>query len=76
MSWIKINGGVANLNFKEWLDLDIFEREAIKLAANKIFKEQEDRNNQLKADLEKKLENQKEYQSPFSGIPKPSFLQG
>ena len=67
-------GGI-NISFSEWQNFDVFTREAVKSVANKIFNEQKKEANKIRQDMESKLESSKEYQSPFNGIPKPSFFQ-
>lgn len=74
-NWVQLNIGGVRIPLNEWKTYDLFEREAIKISANKVFVEQEKANNRAKADMEQKLEASKEYRSNFDGLPKPSFFQ-
>lgn len=70
-----LNAGGITISITEWLNLDMFLRESLKIVGNKLFSEQKKEANQLKADMERKLEESKEHRSAFEGIPKPSFFQ-
>lgn len=74
IDFIRINGGSLSMSVDEWMNLDLFMREAVIMASNTVAKEQQKHESQLKSDLESKLEAQKEYKSPFEGAPKPSFI--
>lgn len=74
IDWVRSNGGVLNMTITEWLSLDLFMREAALMAVNQVMKEQQKNEAQLRSDLEAKIESQKEYKSPFSGVSKPTFI--
>jgi len=74
VDFVRINGGSLSMSVNEWMNLDLFMREAVIMAVNIVVKEQNKHEAKLKSDLESKLENQKEYKSPFQGAPKPSFI--
>lgn len=74
VDYVRINGGSLSMSVDEWMKLDLFMREAVVMAVNKVVKEQQKHEAQLKSDLEAKLESQKEYKSPFEGAPRPSFI--
>lgn len=71
---VKMAGGHAPISVKEWMELDLFTREAIKMASNEVFKEMEKEQKAIQSKLEDKLESNKEYRSPFEGAPKPTFI--
>lgn len=73
VDYVRINSSI-NISVKEWMDLDLFMREAVVMAVNIVVKDQQKHEAQLKSDLESKLESQKEYKSIFEGAPKPSFI--
>jgi len=73
-NFISMNGGIANLTNTEWMTMDLFLREAYKLAYNKYAKDENQKQHRMQADLEQKMEASKEYKSPFSGITKPTFI--
>lgn len=73
-NFIAMNGGRANISSTEWLTMDLFTREAYKLAYNNYAKEENKKQSQMKADLDQKMEAAKDYKSPFSGITKPTFI--
>lgn len=73
-NFIAMNGGQANLTRTDWFEMDLFLREAFKLAYNKYAREENKKQSQMKADLDQKLEASKEYKSPFSGVSKPTFI--
>lgn len=71
---ISMNGGRLTSSPEEWMRMDPFLREALKLAYNKYAKEENQRQSQMQSDLDQKLEASKEYKSPFSGVTKPTFI--
>ena len=74
-NWIRMNGGQAPISWSEWINLDFFVREAIKMISNKITKEMNKQVKQKEADLTQKMEANKPYQSVFNGTPStPSFI--
>ena len=73
-NWVRM-GGNSFISYTEWKNLDMFEREALKINKNKVNKEIEKDVRQKEADLNQKLESAKEYKSPFAGTPAtPSFI--
>lgn len=73
-NWVRM-GGNSFISYTEWLNLSPFEREALKIIKNEVNKEIEKEVKQKEADLNNKLENAKEYRSPFAGTPStPSFI--
>jgi hypothetical protein len=71
---INMNGGNANVTFKDWITFDLFEREALKMAYNKYASEENKKQQRMQADMEQKMEAAKEYKSAFSGVTKPTFI--
>ncbi len=74
-SWVNLNIGGVTVSINDWMNLDMFIREAIKLASNKVFHEQKKEAEQMRQDMERKIEDSKPHRSAFEGIPKPSFFQ-
>lgn len=74
VNWVKMNGGTCNLSLDQWFSLDLFMREAVKLAGNEVTKETNKQVQEKEAALNQKIEAAKEYKSPFEGAPKPSFI--
>lgn len=73
-NWVRM-GGNSFISYTEWIQLDMFEREALKMIKNQVSKEIEKEVKQKEADLNQKLDNAKEYKSPFAGTPPtPSFI--
>jgi TRAP-type C4-dicarboxylate transport system substrate-binding protein len=73
-NWVRM-GANSFISFTEWKTLSPFEREALKRVKNEVSKEIEKEVRQKEADLNQKLENAKEYKSPFAGTPPtPSFI--
>ena len=73
-NWVRMNGGNINVSLESWMSLDFFMREAIKMASNEVTKEINDEHKKAQESLERRLEDAKEYKSPFEGAPKPSFI--
>jgi hypothetical protein len=73
-NYINMNGGRFNCSPTEWMKMDMFLREAFKLAYNKYAREENKKQMQMQSDLDQKLEASKEYKSPFTGITKPTFI--
>jgi hypothetical protein len=73
-NFLNMNGGRVNISHTEWMHMDIFMREAYKLAYNKYAREENQKQSKMQADMDQKLEAAKEYKSPFAGISKPTFI--
>lgn len=71
---INMNGGNANVTYKDWISFDLFEREALKIAYNKYATEENKKQQKMQADIDQKIEAAKEYKSAFSGVTKPTFI--
>jgi Asp-tRNA(Asn)/Glu-tRNA(Gln) amidotransferase A subunit family amidase len=69
-----MNGGRMNMSPTEWMHMDLFQREAYKLAYNAYAKEENKKQQNMQSQLDKKLEDAKEYKSPFAGVTKPTFI--
>jgi hypothetical protein len=74
VNWVKLNGGASNLSLESWLSMDLFMREAVKIAGNEVASEHDKMVREKETKLEQKLEAAKDYKSPFEGAPKPSFI--
>lgn len=74
-NWCQLSMSGINIRLDEWLHLPLFLREAVKLSGNHLIHEQQKQNEQVKKEMERKLEESQEHRSAFEGIPKPSFFQ-
>lgn len=75
INWVNLQVGGISISINEWMELDVFMREAIKFSANKVFTQQKKESERMKQEMQQKMETSGPYKSSFDGIPKPSFFQ-
>lgn len=69
-----LNGGKFHLTSDQWINMNLYEREAHKMVASSKIEESNKEAKKQKMEMEQKMEAAKEYRSQFSGITMPRFV--